>query len=143
MKERITYLIGILLIVCLILAGCNRSTANEFSNPEGTPDETPEENTANMTAALASVKTLDITFAARDSQFDGQEIKGGQVAIVDSTIKTVEAVDITEKFAAGEDLGVYVGLPVLVKGVTIGAQDLEKDTSQYLYFAIGEKQGYV
>ena len=43
MKERITYLIGILLIVCLILAGCNRSTANEFSNPEGTPAETPEE----------------------------------------------------------------------------------------------------
>ncbi|MBQ1963762.1 MAG: hypothetical protein II369_06545, partial [Clostridia bacterium] len=72
-----------------------------------------------------------------------QEIKGGQVAIVDSTIKTVEAVDITEKFAAGENLGVYVGLPVLVKGVTIGAQDLEKDTSQYLYFAIGDKQGYV
>ena len=46
MKERITYLIGILLIVCLILAGCNRSTANEFSNPEGTPAETPEETPA-------------------------------------------------------------------------------------------------
>ena len=72
-----------------------------------------------------------------------QEIKGGQVAIVDSTIKTVEPVDITEKFAAGADLGVYVGLPVVIKGVSIGAQDLEKDTSQYLYFAIGEKQGYV
>ena len=72
-----------------------------------------------------------------------QEIKGGQVAIVDSTIKTVEPTDITEKFAAGENLGVYVGLPVTVKGVSIGAQDLEKDTSQYLYFAIGEQQGYV
>ena len=72
-----------------------------------------------------------------------QEIKGGQVAIVDSTIKTVEPVDITEKFAAGENLGVYVGLPVVIKGVSIGAQDLEKDTSQYLYFAIGEQQGYV
>ena len=72
-----------------------------------------------------------------------QEIKGGQVAIVDSTIKTVEPVDITEKFAAGADLGVYVGLPVVIKGVSIGAQDLEKDTSQYLYFSIGEKQGYV
>jgi DNA/RNA endonuclease YhcR with UshA esterase domain len=72
-----------------------------------------------------------------------QEIKGGQVAIVDSTIKTVETVDITEKFTAGADLGVYVALPVVIKGVSIGAQDLEKDTSQYLYFAIGEKQGYL
>ena len=72
-----------------------------------------------------------------------QEIKGGQVAIVDSTVKEVAPVDITDKFTAGENLGVYVGLPVVIKGVSIGAQDLEKDTSQYLYFAIGEKQGYV
>ena len=72
-----------------------------------------------------------------------QEIKGGQVAIVDSTIKTVEPVDITDKFAEGANLGVYVGLPVVIKGVTIGTQDLEKDTSQYLYFSIGDKQGYV
>ncbi len=72
-----------------------------------------------------------------------QEIKGGQVAIVDKTIKTVEPVDITEAFAAGSNLGVYVGLPVTIKGVELGAQDLEKDTSQYLYFSIGEKQGYV
>lgn len=72
-----------------------------------------------------------------------QEIKGGQVAIVDSTIKTVDAIDLTEKFAAGESLAAYVGMPVTFKGVTIGAQDLEKDTSQYLYFAIGEQKGYV
>lgn len=72
-----------------------------------------------------------------------QEIKGGQVAIVDSTIKTVEPVDITEKFAAGADLGAYVGLPVVINDVTIGTQDLSKDTSQYLYFAIGAKQGYL
>ncbi|MBO5779211.1 MAG: DAK2 domain-containing protein [Clostridia bacterium] len=54
------------------------------------PDESPEENTANMTAALASVKTLDITFAARDSQFDGQEIKGGQIlGLVERKVKYV------------------------------------------------------
>ena len=54
------------------------------------PDETPDENTANMTAALASVKTLDITFAARDSQFDGQEIKGGQIlGLVERKVKYV------------------------------------------------------
>ncbi len=54
------------------------------------PDETPEENTASMTAALASVKTLDITFAARDSTFDGQEIKGGQIlGLVERKVKYV------------------------------------------------------
>ena len=72
-----------------------------------------------------------------------QEIKNGQVAILDSTIKTVETVDITEAFTAGESLAVYVGLPVVIKGVEIGTQDLEKDTSQYLYFSIGEQKGYV
>ena len=72
-----------------------------------------------------------------------QEIKGGQVAIVDSTIKEVKTLDITEKFASGASLGAYVGLPVVIKDVSIGSQDLEKDTSQYLYFSIGEKQGYV
>ena len=72
-----------------------------------------------------------------------QEIKGGQVAILDTTIKTVAPVDITEGFTAGANLATYVGLPVVIKGVTIGTQDLEKDTSQYLYFAIGEKSGYL
>ena len=72
-----------------------------------------------------------------------QEIKGGQVAIVDKTIKTVNVVNITDVFTTGGDLGVYVGLPVVIEGVTLGAQELEKDTSQYLWFAIGEKTGYV
>jgi hypothetical protein len=72
-----------------------------------------------------------------------QEIKGGQASIIDQTIKTVEPVDITAPFTAGENLGVYVGMPVVIKGVSIGTQDLVKDTSQYLYFNIGEQSGYV
>ncbi len=72
-----------------------------------------------------------------------QETKGGGFVIIDDTIKEVPVLDITEKFAAGESLKNYVGLVVTIKGVTIGAQELEKDTSQYLWFAIGEKTGYV
>jgi len=72
-----------------------------------------------------------------------QETKGGGFVIIDKTIKEVPVLDITEKFAAGESLKNYVGLVVTIKGVTIGAQELEKDTSQYLWFAIGEKTGYV
>ena len=72
-----------------------------------------------------------------------QEIKDGQVAIVDSSIKEVKVLDITEQFAAGADLGAYVGLPVTIKGVTIGTQELDKDTSQYLNFKLNDKTAYV
>ena len=72
-----------------------------------------------------------------------QEIKDGSFQIVDETIKTITPVDVTEKFAAGDPLTNFVAMPVVIKGVNIGAQDLEKDTSQYLYFSIGEEKGYV
>ncbi len=68
-----------------------------------------------------------------------QEIKGGTFTIVDETIKTVTPVDITELVNAGTvNYAEYVGLAVTIKGVVIGAQDLEKDTSQYLYFDMAD-----
>ncbi len=44
-------------------------------------DETaaPEENQMNMLQAAESVKTIQITFAARDSDIDGQKIREGQI----------------------------------------------------------------
>ena len=72
-----------------------------------------------------------------------QEIKDGVVTIVDKNIKTVETVDLTQKFAAGESLVNYVALPATIKGVTIGVQDMSKDTSQYLYFELNGHKGYV
>lgn len=44
-------------------------------------DETaaPEENEMNMLQAAESVKTIQITFAARDSDIDGQKIREGQI----------------------------------------------------------------
>ena len=71
-----------------------------------------------------------------------QEIKGGVPEIIDSSIKTVPTVDITADFAAGADLGKYVGLPVTIKGVTIGDQELG-GTSDYLYFSLNGKEAYV
>ena len=41
------------------------------------PDASEEENTANMTEAFANVRTAEITYAARDSDFDGFAIKQG------------------------------------------------------------------
>lgn len=72
-----------------------------------------------------------------------QEVKGGTFVILDKTINEVAPLDLTEKFAAGESLKNYVGMPVTIKGVTIGAQDMSKDTSQYLYFSLNGKEGYV
>ena len=72
-----------------------------------------------------------------------QEIKGGVATIVDRTIKTVAPVDITTAFQNGDSLKNYVGLPVTIKGVTIDRQALTKDTDQYLYFKLGEKESYL
>ena len=72
-----------------------------------------------------------------------QEIKGGTARIVDRTIKTVEPLDITEKVANGESLANYVGIPVTIKNVEITGQELDKETSQYLNFKVGEKTAYV
>ena len=72
-----------------------------------------------------------------------QEIKGGTAKIVDSNKKEVAVLDITDKILAGESLANYVGLPVTIKGVEIAGQELEKDTSQYLKFKIGEITSYV
>ena len=72
-----------------------------------------------------------------------QEIKGGQVAIIDRTIKTVDVLDITEAFSTGASLAAYVGLPVTIKGVTITDQALTKDTDQYLNFKLNGKTSYL
>ena len=73
-----------------------------------------------------------------------QEIKGGTFAIVDETIKTVDVVDITEYILAGNtDFSEFVALPVTIKGVTIGSQDLATASSQYLYFSIAGINSYV
>jgi len=72
-----------------------------------------------------------------------QEIKGGTAKIVDSNKKEVAVFDITDKILANESLKNYVGLPVTIKGVEIAGQELEKDTSQYLKFKIGEITSYV
>ena len=87
---------------------------------------------------------MTVTVSGKMSPYSGmQEITGGQLVILDDSIQSVEPVDITDKFAAGADLGAYVALPVTIKGVEIGTQDLVAETSQYLYFSIGEEKGYV
>ena len=72
------------------------------------------------------------------------EIKGGSFTIEDETIKTIDPIDITEYILAGNtDFSQFVALPVTIKGVTLGAQELATASSQYLYFEIGGIKSYV
>ena len=41
------------------------------------PDQDEEANTAAMTESMAAVNTMQITYAARNSDFDGRDIKEG------------------------------------------------------------------
>lgn len=87
---------------------------------------------------------MTVKVTGKISPYSGmQEMTDGQVAILDKTIKEVPVVDITEKFANGEDLKAYVGLPVTIKGVEIGNQDMSLETSQYLYFKLNGKTSYI
>lgn len=43
------------------------------------PDTEAEDNEREMLAAISGIRTASVTFAARDSVFDGLEIKGGQI----------------------------------------------------------------
>ncbi len=75
-----------------------------------------------------------------------QEIKDCTATIVDKTEKTVTPVDLTDVFksaTADTSFADYVGQLITVKGVTVGGQDLVKDTDQYLHFSIGNVNSYL
>lgn len=67
-------------------------------------DATPEENTAAMEVAMAHVTTMEITYAARDSEFDGNAIKAGDyLALLDNQLfGTEEELDVLQGRMAAE-----------------------------------------
>lgn len=55
------------------------------------PETGVEENKTEMLAAISRIKTASVTFAARDSIFDGTEIKEGQIlGLIEGKVKFVE-----------------------------------------------------
>ena len=55
------------------------------------PDSSEAENTAAMQEAMAHVTTMEITYAARDSEFDGSAIRAGDyLALVDNQLFDTE-----------------------------------------------------
>nr|MBE6544545.1 hypothetical protein [Oscillospiraceae bacterium] len=71
------------------------------------------------------------------------EIKGGTAKIIDETIKKFDYIDITEKFVKDANFAEFVALPVVIKGVTLGGQELETASSQYLFFTVNGVESYV
>ena len=88
---------------------------------------------------------MTVVVSGECSPYSGMhEIFGGTFTIVDETIKPVAPIDITEYVLAGNtDFSAYVALPVTIKGVTIGTQELDVETSQYLNFSIGGLNSYI
>ncbi len=76
------------------------------------------------------------------------ELKDATVAIADSTVKTVEAVDYTELYKAAADLKATAlvekqGLLVTIKGVELQPQSADDVSGNYYRFKLGELSSYV
>ncbi len=99
---------------------------------------------ADPVADLGIKLGMTVTVTGPVAPYNGmQEIKGGTAAIVSEEIKEIAPIDITDKFLPTTDFNQLVGLPVTVKGVTIGAQELATATSQYLFFSLNGVESYV
>jgi dihydroxyacetone kinase-like predicted kinase len=94
-------------------------TAMLSFNPEGSP----EENTEAMTEALGTVETMQITYAARDSDFDGFMIhEGDYLAIWNGLFGTSRDIKVLLKSLAekvrdeGKDyITIYYGADITEK----------------------------
>ena len=87
---------------------------------------------------------MTVRISGEASPYNGlPEFKDASVKIIDETIKTFDFIDITEKFQKGTDFNMLVALPVVLKDVVIGGQELETSSSQYLYFEVNGVESYV
>ena len=94
---------------------------------------------------LQNGMTVSVT-GIRDTYYDLPQVTEPKVTIVDSTIKTVEPVDITEYFAAAEanvddHFAQYFSMLVTIKGAKVLGQDASDNS--YYNFSLAGKQAYV
>ena len=86
------------------------------------PEESLEGNMASLTAAIASVRTVQITHAARDSSFDGYDIREGEfLALFNNSLLT-----------SSPDFGVIVDAI---------AEKLAEDATEFVTIFSGEGSG--
>ena len=82
------------------------------------PEASPEENEAAMTEAAETVHTASVTYAVRDTNYDGQEIHEGDImAMVDNKLSVLGSdihrvcLDVSEKMVNGDSslITIYYG----------------------------------
>ena len=141
---------GVNLIVQGIVVGINSKAAGNTRNHLFLLDESgyggyySYQMDVDPVADLGIEVGMTVRVAGPAAPYSGMmEIKGGIPTVVSTEIKSFEVVDITDKFVPGTNFNELVGMPVVVKGVTIGGQELATATSQYLYFELNGVQSYV
>ncbi len=72
------------------------------------------------------------------------EMKNGAPTILNNGEKVeFDFIDLTEKFVSSANFNSFVAMPVVLKDVLIGGQDLEDANHQYLYFTVNGVQSYI
>ncbi len=99
-------------------------------------------------ADLGIAVGMTVSVTGEVSPYNGmQEISGGTATILSTEITPFAPVDITSIVTKADfqpsDLINYVALPVTIKGVTVGSQDLADPNHQYLNFSIGGFNSYI
>ena len=96
-------------------------------------DEEPEQLTADMTAAAGNVHTAMVTYAARDSEFDGHSIRAGEyLALLDGAL--IESCAGTEDLFASLCRAVQPMGPEFITvyyGEDVSAEEAEKVGAQF------------
>ncbi|MBE6903601.1 MAG: DAK2 domain-containing protein [Ruminococcaceae bacterium] len=94
---------------------------------EFNPDASKEENSQAMMAACEKVKTGQITFAARDSEFDGHQIKEGEIlGLIENKVTFVEKdIDICIDKVAAELTKDGAGYVTLFYGSDVNEEQAE------------------
>jgi dihydroxyacetone kinase-like predicted kinase len=100
------------------------------------PEASPEENEVAMTEAAETVHTASVTYAVRDTNYDGQEIHEGDImAMVDNKLSVLGSdihrvcLDVSEKMVNGDSslITIYYG------------QDIREDDARALQEQLAEK----
>ena len=92
-------------------------------------ESTLEENVQSMCEAIKSVKTVEVTTAARSTQIHGMKVKQGQaIGIIDDTELVAAGDDVTDVLMRSLDIGGIeaVQMVTLYHGADLGAEQAEE-----------------
>ncbi len=102
------------------------------------PDADFETNRANMTDAIDNVSTGQLTFAARDSDYEGHKIKNGEILALDNGKLSFTEIDLTKALVK---LTKKLTKPSSSYITLIYGADVSEEQAQEMYEAVRAKIG--